>query len=489
MGIDGFNTIVEKYGKKYSVVPDVLIIDGSNLIFICIESVLADLRKRFPAPWVGGINLNLKKQFRLLFDGVVSSIIRRINTAIHCSVSANDSNSYWNSSQSNENQNSLLNQNQIFLVFDPKETPKYVLTPNPEFSEEQLRLLFTEGEIMNNQSKILHIKLNEQIKRKRYRANNLKDINEYLQRIEIEDWRKSMINVINQVMYFNENKNKRLMWEFVMVELQRHYTIINAHDEADLVIKNLASEFAPSETILVLSADTDYYVLFYDSPNVFIRNISAKNIQGTYSPYQIIRSFLCGDFNENSQNVEIPASLIYRMAPIFGNDYTAHGKIIDCKTHHEHFKLLIQGELQKIHHMSSQLTLRKVCDKVRWDNDLNVNQNLDTMINLYDEDYFKYYMLSVLVYTDWIKMGKYEVFEGDLDIVTELQNIPACHWNYNNLTNEIFTDTEPIFMPSSNVPKTKLELFIEEVKERTEQNMDVDYSEDEIVEEDGAAFI
>ena len=48
-----------------------------------------------------------------------------------------------------------------------------------------------------------------------------------------------------------------------------NFNVVEAKDEADLVIKNIAyNECDEHEPILVVSADTDYNVLFCDRPNV-----------------------------------------------------------------------------------------------------------------------------------------------------------------------------------------------------------------------------
>jgi hypothetical protein len=415
MGIHGFNTIIRKFGKKYNIDPDVIIIDGSNLICIFLESALSELRKQFPTIWGEGINLHIKTQFRELCKMVTTSIVWKIKSV-------------------------RSGARRVYLVFDPPYTPKYTLTPNLEiFTYEQLKYIFSEEELDNEMSKVVNSKQEEQINRQKYKKDDRVMIKEYVSNIENEEYVKIVTSIINQTMYFNGNSHKKKLWNFIKHELRNTFDenkdfevfIVDAQDEADIVIKNIASEYSQDETILVMSSDTDYYVLFYECDNVYIKDL-LRHVDGIYSPRQVIQSYL---------GFDAPTSLVHRMAPIFGNDYTAHEKIIDCNNNYENFKLLINGNLEKLSCLPTNTIIRKACVRQHWNEEISPLQNIDNIIEAWNDKYFKLYMLSVLVYTNWMSMGNYLEFTDEYNLEETLETINDYNWDKGKL-DLIFSNIE-----------------------------------------------
>lgn len=158
---------------------------------------------------------------------------------------------------------------------------------------------------------------------------------------------------------------------------------------------------------LIISADTDYYILLSDTPNVHCRSMLDDSI---YSPMKIWKSFLgeCYSYDH-----------VIRIAALFGNDYTTHDKICSAKTNADDIKCLFN--IDKRHKFNSLAnTQRKTISKVvvrfveTFRKEFNTNEPLplsfiDTIIHEWDITYFRKYLLSTIIYKNWNEYNRCSV--------------------------------------------------------------------------------
>lgn len=162
--------------------------------------------------------------------------------------------------------------------------------------------------------------------------------------------------------------------------------------------------YTPSnDYTLVISADTDYYILFADSPNVHVRNLYDNT--SIYSPYRCWKRFLGDAYSYD---------VVIRLSAIFGNDYTAHESLMYANSHPEDAKclfnigdkykyenLLKNGRKKIFKVLSAYSTQDHKPKSLIGGSKYTSVTDIDDIIYNYDIGYFRKYYLSTIIYTNW----------------------------------------------------------------------------------------
>ena len=375
----------EAYGKKY----DVVIIDGSNIIFQTLCSQLSKLKKSSIITQWQSVNLDLMTQISYIITYSIQDITDTINKYFDQGVS------------------------EIIMVIDPVEEPCYNIDTSYQFNHAYQDLI--DEDLKNGITIELHIKSEEQEKR-RTAANKTDDkqqrIAEILQLDELTTEQKQILSTIfSQSFMFNENRQLLILANYIIKTVHRllkdkNFKLIQAKDEADLVIKNIGESFHNDEQILILSMDTDYNVLFGCNPNV--NTCSLTNRYTVYNPYKCWKALFADspafDFDH-----------VIRLAPLFGNDYTVKEYLVSAPNF-EDVLTLYEARLQELKEGKGTKKITKFVKTITLSNDdmsslegelLDLDL-LDKFIHDWNINYFEKYYRSNIIYTNWNKYNRYE---------------------------------------------------------------------------------
>jgi len=272
----------------------------------------------------------------------------------------------------------------VYFVVDPTETPKYIINTDM-CAETYTNIICPDGNFL------FEAKKEEQDNRQSQRNNRnlLESEFQFIEnRADIpEDYIYIMKEIYEQSYYFVNPNNKMKLSNFVLSYIEdARIQIIDAKCEADLVIKNVAS-LNSEEITLIWSRDLDYYVLFADMENVYITE--SFDCVEIYNPHKCWVSALGKD---------ITYDYIIRLAPLFGNDYTAKQKILSADKIDD-IKMLITSNFDNLK-CNKRKTIGKCSSVVNWDWDYSTD-SIDAMIYRFDPDYFRKYYISVLIYKNW----------------------------------------------------------------------------------------
>ena len=379
-----FNTCpTEELNKPYNIV----IVDGSNIIIQTLCSQLSQMKK-------SGLLIQQ-------WDSVNADLLTQISYIIRYSIE-----SIHNTLQHYYDQGA----EEVILVLDPIESPKYLIRSSFEYNHEYQDIL--DPDLKNGVDIDFDIKSDEQEKR-RAAADKSKEKNEYIQEIETLDSldpsdREKLVSVFKQSFTFNEMKELTRLGKYILKEVYRSFKgktfkIINAIDEADLVIKNVAAEYDSSKLILVLSMDTDYNVLFGDMPNVDTCSLTKRYT--IYNPCRCWKSLFkesaCFDYDH-----------ILRCAALFGNDYTVKQFLVSAPNFSDVLKLF-EGRIKQLRAgaRSKKITTfaNTITDEDFDSSDLLPLELLDKFLYKWNENYFRQYYMSNIIYTNWTIYNRYEL--------------------------------------------------------------------------------
>lgn len=176
---------------------------------------------------------------------------------------------------------------------------------------------------------------------------------------------------------------------------------------------------------LVISDDTDYFVLFSDVSNVHCRGIRNHDVR---SPYKCWKTFLGKGYSYDA---------VIRASAIFGNDYTIHETIISAERKPD--------DLQKLFNIDKQHTLKSLLSNGRtkiykilspWLRQLGYTNDImteigneptpltiiDDIMYSFDINYFRKYFLSTIIYTNWRIYNSCTIrHTNDIDYVIDVQ--------------------------------------------------------------------
>ena len=406
MGILNLNKLFDRcqrevLGKKYNII----IIDGSNIIFQTLCSELSKLKK-------SGLMINQ-------WGSVNSNLLTQISHITHFSIE---------SIKSTISKYFERGADEIILVLDPLTSPKYTINTSYTYNHNFEDIL--DPELKTGIDIDFEIKSEEQEKR-RALANKASTKADYINEIQTfeelsQSQRDILTAIFTQSYTFNENRELLKLGRYVIMEVYRSFSndgqnlkVINADDEADLVIKNVASTYTDDEKILILSMDTDYNILFSDNPNVDTCSLMNRTI--IYNPFSCWKALFNGSETFDYDH-------ILRLAPLFGNDYTVKLSLLNATNFEDALKLF-EGRIGELRRGSLVKKITKFAKSIpRELIDLTEPlplDRLDEMLHSFDDHYFKKYFLSNVIYTNWKKYNHYSVMPvpSEADCLNELESL------------------------------------------------------------------
>lgn len=418
MGIQHLNDLfktcrTEGLNKVY----DVVIIDGSNIIFQTLCSKFSELRKsgNIITQWQS-INMNMVSQISFIINYAIEDIVNTINKYFERGIG------------------------QVIMVVDPITSPVYTICNDYKFNHKYSDLI--DEDLKNGVNIDLTIKSAEQEKRKA--AANKKDIiqstiDNILDLDELSDEQKHiLINIFKQSYIFNENKELLVLGNYVLMSVyfklrDKNFKMIKAIDEADLVIKNIAESF-DNEQILILSADTDYNVLFGNNPNVDTSSLLKRSI--VYNPFKCWESLFDGSPSFDFDH-------IIRLAPLFGNDYTVKEYLVNAVNLEEIIQLY-ESSIRKLQKGSKRKKITIFANSIPDDlvdvvydgTELLDLDKLDDFLHDWNPEYFVNYYRSNIIYTNWAKYNKYEEVPKPDEYACQQELDKALTHMLDKLTNE-----------------------------------------------------
>ena len=512
MGVLGLNSIISKTPREMPRQYRRVVIDGSNLIFAKLASAVSSMVKEHKILEWDSIDKNILYQTKFIITQASKDIIYYINDKCFKQYAPEE----------------------VYFVMDPRVTPCYRVNVDMTFVNEQregdnftvsegtlkdneyIEALLTPEEIDEKFDVEFNIKEEEQEKRKAAsdKAKQIEAAIKKIRALDIDpDYSDIITNIYNQSYHYRNIPEMLKLSSAVLLNVEQHFQgkkmfIVDAGDEADLVIKNIVhynigsevaispkwqrksesienvsvdtneskisdgdrlrqmlaehdaeandnadidvdpndhadiltdvqptvnveSNVEPKITVLpkledirkdytlVISMDTDYCILFSDSPYVHCKTLADNFI---YSPYKCWRNYLGDAYSYDA---------VIRIAALFGNDYTTKKGISSATNHPDDMKCLFNisddYKLKSILSFSKMKTMFKVVPLKMYETfRLNYNSDeptpvtfVDFIIHSWDESYFRKYYLSTIIYKNWQKYNHCFIRRTD-DIDVEL---------------------------------------------------------------------
>jgi len=420
MGVHNFNKLKNKFEPTTKKQFDYIVIDGSNLLITFLSTSINELLEKYGKNIVDTPSVDILHQCVFVIKNTTNVVIRHVESLVK-----------------------KYQAKEAYIVMDPIETPIYIINNDDEyvkkiFSDDIVNEDITEESIIK-----CRLKFSEQEKRRKY-----DDVDKCKQKItggtklylNCDDDFKNYIktNYDDPDEEFNKKSSEivslllntsLLTFQHQVIKLlpltlnemssklknNEFIKLVRAKSEADLTIKCIASNMTGS--VLVISKDTDYYVLFADMENVYCVEIGYH--KPVYNPYSIWKQFLGEHYSYD---------YVIRISPIFGNDYTVHSKIIDCGTNHDDILSLFNfnGKLSSLVN-NLRKTVGKLVNKFHktLENKQSIlkPEDIDEIIYKHENKFFKGYYSSVKIYSNWKVYGEYESISDDYYNNNNLQNL------------------------------------------------------------------
>lgn len=417
MGVQNLNKIIHSCNTSAETIFKRIIIDGSNLLLHQLKHFTAQLKQLYPITVWNAYDKNIIFQTNFLITNTVADIFRTILALKH-----------------------RFQAEEIYIVFDPPGVSEYYVsgdmidignTYQKLSKNKYISRFLSDEEIANNITIEFNIKKDEQDARKR--AADKKDFitntTLSIDSLKLSDSDKEVMkDIFKQAYFYNETSELVKLFEIIIEQISHEINnykqtdlsfnvyLVKAHLEADLVIKNIAIRHKNNDRkTLVLSMDTDYYVLFSDSPNVYVTDLYYDKI---YNPYECWNEFLGDAYSYN---------VVIRLAPLLGNDYTAKAYVISPDSNKDDILALLNiydfNDLRKSKRKKIYKFIGNYTPKEEEITDINI---LDDMVFKYDDIYFNKYYLSIITYKNW-------KYYNEFEIINEDENRPC-------LTNELLTN-------------------------------------------------
>ncbi len=440
MGVKDLNNIVRRQAISNKNMPkfDTLIIDGSNLIITFVLSAASDLQRKAPKTSYKTVNRNMLYQMKYIVEIAKSRGVDILNQWLK-----------------------RFRPDTIYFSMDPQKGVNYKLTTDMEISTFAREFLFngvaSTSKEMDEPFELkpdepveeieFDLKTEEQEARKR--ASSKKP-----QLIEMYDKLKTdtddvLATLYRQSFHFMEPCNAialgRMISSLIFMEFDKIHPgilhVIAAEDEADLVIKNIGEKTTQSfsrkqgdEEItiqpktLICSADTDYFILFSNNPNVYITGLHAYD--KVYSPIEQWRLAFTVVYEDGTEEQLIKDNRIFdyviRLAPLFGNDYNRQ-PIISAKKYEN--ALAVFYPITTANTLSKRSGIGKLiaAEKAYYGpNVISVHKfdrlMYDYMLNHAKID-FKRYLYSVFVYKNYSRFDRFHEVEISVDETELIKNM------------------------------------------------------------------
>lgn len=393
MGVTEFQKVIENFGKEQKISSfRHAIIDGNNLLMIRIPSTVSTLAKQFYLQEFDGYSIDVCEQLVRIIKQVGKGIISTFHTLL-----------------------STYHMETIYVIFDPKTTPLYRFRSDMIFCDEDTTLEESEycDFLLNGVEEVaIKLKQDEQNKRTAAQSSDSKfeQLYKNIDNITVTDSVKELFkNIAKQSHYFHAVEGwKKIIQPCIDYtlyllsedeEIREHVKFYDSEVEADLSIKNLALKLTAEspDNILILSTDTDYYILFADCPNVYCKSLNGKP-PAIYSPMQVFKRMLGKEYKYD---------IVIRLAPLLGNDYTVHAKIGSSKDIDNVLKLFgINGKIEDLRSLRKNTTVYKMIANASNVDTMNTMTKVkkyhysfvDKLIRNHDEATFRGYLMSVLTY-------------------------------------------------------------------------------------------
>lgn len=429
MGVKDLNTLMKIKGMEVKKDKfDIVIFDGSFLLINTLTSVYKKLtdENKLNLTKFGTINQNLLYQMKYIIDNSIKQIVNCINSF-----------------------DKRFKPEKIYFVTDPKNKINYKIDETLEIPEKFREFLLKEVE---NDKELEKVKLQEQELRKQ-RASKIDDIKKKCN--EISD--TIMSNIYRQSNHFSEMTSLTHLLQIINNYLaikwrNSNINFIQSIDEADLVIKNIGEkETSENKEVLVISADTDYFILFSNNDKVWI------TLNQPYLPiYHPVTQWKYILTDQIHDELLIEPEKIYdyaiRFAALFGNDYHIITLISAKDPTFTICKRLVAplamndayGELNK--HTNayklyiSEIELYKKCiEPITYD-------DLDVIVQSYMSKNCRYdfrkYLISTVIYKNWGRFNKYKIFQPNNEPKEIEKNVLRNLLHIQQVNNENGENTE-----------------------------------------------
>ena len=143
--------------------------------------------------------------------------------------------------------------------------------------------------------------------------------------------------------------------------------------------------------ILIMSRDSDYHILFADMENVYCSELSVKS--NIYNPNQLWKFLLKENFSYD---------YVIRIAPILGNDYTVHNRIISASNFDDVLSFFnFNGNFNSLKR-NGRKTVGKLVKLIPEVIEGIISPSMmDKLLYTYHRKFFDGYYKSVLIYSNW----------------------------------------------------------------------------------------
>ena len=419
MGVQNLNVIIKSWTPSANNKFKRIIVDGTNLLFNKLSRYISQLRKqKYISDW-NGVDLNIVLQTKYIIEQTLNDITNYINRLQRKFAAV-----------------------EIFLVFDPKQTPDCIVSvdlaniytdDDKLISNQYINQLLDKDEVDKKEYVGFKVKSDEQASRRKandktsFIMQTINNINT-LQDVE-PDMKLLLGEVFKQSYHYNNTHNLLSLSSVVKVCLRERFInkflyIVEAENEADLVIKNIAtnnvgfkSSLCASDTdvdTLVLSADTDYHILFADCPNVCVSTLDHSVI---YNPFDGWNELLGDAYSYEA---------VFRISAFLGNDYTTHASIINIDKGFDdvlrmfniddRFDELKDNKRKKVYRIVKNVSkpegftpLELIDERI-----FNFSQSATSDKEATYRLYFKKYLLSCIVYKNW-NIYSCEILDNNVD--------------------------------------------------------------------------
>lgn len=217
--------------------------------------------------------------------------------------------------------------------------------------------------------------------------------------------------------FFEFGDNYHYLIYPIIDEIYNQYNVIVSIYEADYTIANLANS---SNNSIIVSLDTDFYVMCCDSPTVYIYNFRDNEL---YNPWN--------EWNRIFSNIGLTFStdIIYRLAPLFGNDYTSSGvdkqNILSAENEDDIMYILLRDAIPP----NRKIKLCKLKNCIQYSDEVITIEELDSAVQLYSESNARYsefnsnYCKSVAAYNNMNQYFEIEDYEYKGSGSSEIERI------------------------------------------------------------------
>lgn len=429
-----------------------MVVDGNNLIVTFLCSAKSTLDKEYRLNEWQGFSIDIVKQTKLILLEAYKMILNELRKFVN-----------------------RYELKEIWITFDPTKNMTY------DIALDKFNLIDSAYfKTLEQKDNIVSLNLKEEEHKKREQSRNMskEKMNTNITSIETSEFYKlfddmELVKTIYKQSYgYNDttllHKLSRMLQKALIsksrfslglnfkderedylnlntnIDINCKLYIARAKDEADLVIKNICNDIdvinSGKINILVMSKDTDYKVLFADTPSVYITDLHCEYFIPLFHPYSAWREIL-------PPGITNVYDYVIRLAPIFGNDYTTgHGLITLSETNNgiSYINSLLTVSNKDV---SKRSNLYKFLLPFKENEGVITVKQLDEMIKANtDENYYTKYLQSVVIYTNYTYFHKFEIttkkfdFDANLDFVYKNILLPVFNKLYTFTTNSSVKD-------------------------------------------------